>query len=40
LEIGQASASISEIVPAAQVVDEMMNEFYQTIERMAGMPKF
>jgi enoyl-[acyl-carrier protein] reductase II len=40
LEIGQASASISEIVPAAQVVDEMMNEFYQTIERMAGIPKF
>jgi enoyl-[acyl-carrier protein] reductase II len=40
LEIGQASASISEIVPAAQVVEEMMSEFYQTLDRMAGIERF
>lgn len=40
LEIGQAAASISEIVPAAQVVEEMMQEFYQTLDRMAGIPRF
>ena len=34
LEIGQIASSIRQIVPAAQVVSEMIDEFNRTIERL------
>lgn len=34
LEIGQISASIKEIKPAAEIVEEIMNEFTETINRL------
>ncbi|MBP9068170.1 MAG: nitronate monooxygenase [Bacteroidia bacterium] len=37
LEIGQVSASIKEIKPAAEVVQEVMNEFRSTLERLASL---
>lgn len=38
LEIGQASAAIKEIIPAAQVVENMMREFNNTLEYMRKTP--
>jgi enoyl-[acyl-carrier protein] reductase II len=35
LEIGQVSGLIKEIVPAAQVVEEMMKEFNAVVEKIA-----
>jgi enoyl-[acyl-carrier protein] reductase II len=35
LEIGQVSAGISEIKPAAEIVDEIYNEFKETIHKLA-----
>jgi enoyl-[acyl-carrier protein] reductase II len=37
LEIGQISASIKELKPAGQIVEEMMNEFNATLERLRAM---
>ncbi len=37
LEIGQVSASIHEIKPAAEIVAEMVAEFNDTVRRMGGM---
>lgn len=37
LEIGQVSASINEIKPAAQIVDEIMTEFKATIENLKSL---
>ncbi len=34
LEIGQISSSIKEIKSAAEIVDEMMNEFNETLDRL------
>lgn len=34
LEIGQVSSSIKEIKPAAEIVEELMNEFKLTLERL------
>jgi enoyl-[acyl-carrier protein] reductase II len=34
LEIGQASAMIREILPAAEIVERMMEEYRRTINRM------
>lgn len=37
LEIGQISSGIKEIKPAAEIVDEMMKEFKETLERLKGL---
>ncbi len=37
LEIGQVSAAIDNIIPAAKVVDEIMNDFKATIEKMKSL---
>jgi enoyl-[acyl-carrier protein] reductase II len=37
LEIGQISASIRDILPAAQIVENIKKEFYQTIEKLAEL---
>jgi enoyl-[acyl-carrier protein] reductase II len=37
LEIGQVSASIKEIMPAAQIVEEIMNEFNSTLNRLRSI---
>jgi enoyl-[acyl-carrier protein] reductase II len=37
LEIGQVSSSIKEIKPAALVVEEIMNEFHSTLERLRSI---
>ncbi len=37
LEIGQISALINDIKPAAEIIKEIMQEFYQTLDRMCGM---
>ena len=37
LEIGQVSASIKEIKPAADVVKEIYEQFMQTLEQLANM---
>ncbi|RME15428.1 MAG: nitronate monooxygenase [Bacteroidetes bacterium] len=37
LEIGQVSALIDDIKPAAEIVKEMMQEFYQTLDRMCEL---
>jgi enoyl-[acyl-carrier protein] reductase II len=37
LEIGQASSGIREIKPAGEIVNEMMGEFWETIERLKKM---
>jgi enoyl-[acyl-carrier protein] reductase II len=37
LEIGQVSGSINELKPAAQIVEEMMQEFRETLGRMKGI---
>ncbi len=37
LEIGQVSAAIDTIMPAAKVVDEIMNDFKATIEKMKSL---
>lgn len=37
LEIGQISASINSIKPAAEIVDEIMNDFKVTIEKMKSL---
>jgi enoyl-[acyl-carrier protein] reductase II len=34
LEIGQVSASIKEIKPASEIVNEIMNDFKHSIEQM------
>ena len=36
LEIGQASAMIKDVLPAAQIVEKMMLDYRTTIDRMAG----
>jgi enoyl-[acyl-carrier protein] reductase II len=36
LEIGQASAMIKEVLPAAQIVENMMVDYRSTIEKLAG----
>jgi enoyl-[acyl-carrier protein] reductase II len=36
LEIGQASAMIKDVLPAAQIVEKMMSEYQSTIHRMVG----
>jgi enoyl-[acyl-carrier protein] reductase II len=36
LEIGQASAMIKEVLPAAQIVENMMVDYQSTIEKLAG----
>ena len=36
LEIGQASAMIKDVLPAAQIVENMMLDYRTTIDRMAG----
>jgi enoyl-[acyl-carrier protein] reductase II len=35
LELGQVIAAVKEIVPAAQVVADMMAEFYEVKNRLA-----
>ncbi len=37
LEIGQVSAAIDNIIPAAKVVDEIMNDFKAAIEKMKSL---
>ncbi len=37
LEIGQISASIKEILPASEIVKNMMNEFYNTIKGLTQL---
>jgi enoyl-[acyl-carrier protein] reductase II len=37
LEIGQVSGSINELKPAAQIVEEMMREFREVLERLKQM---
>ncbi len=37
LEIGQISGSINEIKPAEQIVEELMQEFRETVNRMKGI---
>lgn len=37
LEIGQVSGSIDTIMPAAQIVDEIINDFKATIEKMKSL---
>ncbi|MDZ4663360.1 MAG: nitronate monooxygenase [Bacteroidota bacterium] len=37
LEIGQVSASIKEIKPAGQIVEEIMKEFNETLERLKSI---
>ena len=37
LEIGQVSASIKEIKPASEIVNEIMNDFMHTIEQMKSL---
>lgn len=39
LEIGQVSALINDIKPAAEIVKEIMQEFKQTLEKLCGMRK-
>ena len=36
LEIGQASAMIKDVLPAAQIVEKMMSDYQSTIRRMVG----
>jgi enoyl-[acyl-carrier protein] reductase II len=36
LEIGQASAMIKEVLPAAEIVENMMADYRSTIEKLAG----
>lgn len=36
LEIGQASAMIKDVLPAAQIVEKMMSDYQSTISRMVG----
>jgi enoyl-[acyl-carrier protein] reductase II len=36
LELGQVIANVKSIVPAAQVVDDMMREFYETKARLTA----
>lgn len=36
LEIGQASAMIKDVLPAAQIVEKMMSDYRSTIRRMVG----
>lgn len=36
LEIGQASALIKDVLPAAQIVEKMMSDYQSTIRRMVG----
>lgn len=36
LEIGQASALIKDVLPAAQIVEKMMSDYQSTISRMVG----
>lgn len=37
LEIGQVSALINEIKPAAEILNDIVNEFYATIEKMCAL---
>jgi enoyl-[acyl-carrier protein] reductase II len=37
LEIGQIASSIRQIVPAAQVVSEMIEDFNRTVERLKDL---
>ena len=37
LEIGQVSALINDIKPAAQIVDEIWSEFHQTLVCMGNL---
>lgn len=37
LEIGQVSASLRDILPAAQIVENMMREFYETQKQIAAL---
>jgi enoyl-[acyl-carrier protein] reductase II len=39
LEIGQISATINNILPAKDIVDEIMNEFYSTIFKLSQIKK-
>ena len=37
LEIGQISASINKLQPAKEIVNEIMNEFYETIQKIKNL---
>ena len=37
LEIGQVSGLIDEIIPASQIVEEIMNEFNSTCKNLCGV---
>jgi enoyl-[acyl-carrier protein] reductase II len=40
LEIGQVSALLRDIKPAATIVEEVMAEYREVIERVGGLPRF
>jgi len=39
LEIGQAASMLKEILPAAEIVERMMADYWKTLERLSHLPR-